>query len=599
MIYEDNKSLRRNMKDVLYILLISFAILLIYSKSVSYPFLAYWDDNFYILNNKHLSLSFSNILFWFKTPYYCMYIPITMISYMIDYFFGGMNPVPYHVQNILWHIIASIFVYKIFRYFAIMPWLAFSITLLFAIHPQRVESVVWLSERKDVLCSAFYFMGLFFYLKNYNNKNFWLPLIFFILALLSKPMAVSLPLIFVLFEFHRSKNINPLFYIKKFWLFFLIAIATVPIAIFSQEGAIDSVSPFYLRCYTFSYNLIWYIKQTFIPYNISVVYPKISFYDTAFTILAVYIIFIYILLKIFIINKDFFLYTLVPLLLAYFFSLLPVGGLLLLGAIDHADRYSYIPSVFILLSIGLVLNYLAYQKDFNTVGHKRIFNCRHLKVLFGTMLIVFILFLASINIEYQSIWQSSKQIFEYSSDLTPSNPAALEALGDIELENKNYGHVIEIADKLLTLNEGSNISERTKISNTFAAIYFKAKALFYLGKRDEALRLFLSIEPYANKDSLPTEDRYFSMLAIMANCYFIDGNIELSEHYLNKILSNNTMSDYNRHYYTALKEFYLGHYTKALSFFELCKEEEPNNLNVLNNIKMCEQIIIQASPVKR
>ncbi|MCF7889445.1 MAG: hypothetical protein K9L78_04920, partial [Victivallales bacterium] len=89
---------------------------------------------------------------------------------MFDYNIWGFYSFGYHLQNIFWFIAASIAFYQILNLFRIKPVIAFLLTLIFAVHPQRIESVVWLSERKDVVCTAFYFWCIFFYIKN-TKKN--------------------------------------------------------------------------------------------------------------------------------------------------------------------------------------------------------------------------------------------------------------------------------------------------------------------------------------------------------------------------------------------------------------------------------------------
>ena len=126
------------------------------------------------------------------------YIPFTMFSYMLDYNIWGLNSFFYHFQNIFWHILTTLALFNIFRKFNISLLISFLICLIFSCHPQRVESVVWISERKDVLCAAFYFWSIYFYINSKRKTSF----ILFICAMLSKPMAISLPLILFLYEYY-------------------------------------------------------------------------------------------------------------------------------------------------------------------------------------------------------------------------------------------------------------------------------------------------------------------------------------------------------------------------------------------------------------
>ena len=186
------------------ILLVCF----IYSYSWKFEIFDDWDDHVYILNNRYLSMSWSNILYWFTHDCVGVYLPITMLSYMVDYSIWGFNSFGYHLQNIFWHIVTVLAVYNCFRLFKIKSWIVFFLCLIFAVHPQRVETVVWLSERKDVLCAAFYFLSIYFYIRNKNKRFSIIAYLFFILSILSKPMAVSLPIVLLLYEFYRGSVIS-------------------------------------------------------------------------------------------------------------------------------------------------------------------------------------------------------------------------------------------------------------------------------------------------------------------------------------------------------------------------------------------------------
>ena len=191
-----------NKKDIIYSVCLAVIVFAVFSISIHYQFLESFDDNGHVLHNRYLTFSFTSITYWLTHACVGCYMPLTMLSYIFDYSLWGLNSFGFHLQNIFWHIVATIAIYSCFRLFKIKSWIAFFLCLIFAVHPQRVESVVWISERKDVLCAAFYFLSIFFYIKNNNKKFNITAFILFILAILSKPMAISLPVVLVLYEFY-------------------------------------------------------------------------------------------------------------------------------------------------------------------------------------------------------------------------------------------------------------------------------------------------------------------------------------------------------------------------------------------------------------
>ena len=333
-----------------------------------------------------------------------------MLSYMLDHTLWGLNSFGYHLQNIFWHIVATLAIYNCFRLFNIKSWIAFFICLIFAVHPQRVESVVWLSERKDVLCAAFYFLSIYFYIKNYDKKFSFAAFAFFLLSILSKSMAISLPVILLLYEFYRQRNFNLKHYFSKLWPYFLISIIFIPITIAAQGETIHSSRNLltFDRFYSILYNGYWYIKQTISPSELNPIYPLTHpFYYVTEIILFYFGALVFTIIAFFK-SKKLFIYKILPLILAYIAVLLPIIGLIRLGSIDHADRYSYIPSVLIWFSLGLVLSISQNAKDRQLVSKKQ-----HLFKVNFTLIILFFYtcFLIVSNYQYQKVWKNEHSLF--------------------------------------------------------------------------------------------------------------------------------------------------------------------------------------------
>jgi hypothetical protein len=194
------------------------AVLLLFCQSVNYQFYQQMDDYIYVVGNKHLALNCSNFIFWFQNSCMDLYTPLPMISYMFDHAIWDNNVLGYHLQNMFWHMLAVITVYLLLVRLGLSFRTACFFAFIFAIHPQRIESVVWISERKDVMCGTFYFLCLLTWLKSLDNGrifNVW-TLLFMVAAVLSKPIGVTLPAVMCCIFIYRDQNFIILFK-KKVW----------------------------------------------------------------------------------------------------------------------------------------------------------------------------------------------------------------------------------------------------------------------------------------------------------------------------------------------------------------------------------------------
>lgn len=168
-----------------------------------------WDDDHYVTMNPLLrDLSIGGVSNLFTGFYICNYHPLTLLSYMGEYAVVGLEPWLYHLDNLLLHIGASVLAFYLARNWLRSDLGAFITALLFLIHPLRVESVAWVSDRKDVLCGVFYLGALLAYTRHLGSpgdptptrkghRAYALALVLFVLALLSKVMAVTLPAVLV------------------------------------------------------------------------------------------------------------------------------------------------------------------------------------------------------------------------------------------------------------------------------------------------------------------------------------------------------------------------------------------------------------------
>lgn len=185
-------------------------ILLLFSNSLGREFI--WDDAALIQQN-YLIHDLGNLPQLFTRDFWAfaqgegkghdLYRPLISLSYLVDLRLWGNRPPYYHLANLLFHILSSVLVYFILRAILDKEWPAWLGALLFTIHPIHTESVTWISGRTDVICGFFFFLALFLYLGG-RQRGGWTysmgSLVAFSLALLSKEMAITLPLVIALYN---------------------------------------------------------------------------------------------------------------------------------------------------------------------------------------------------------------------------------------------------------------------------------------------------------------------------------------------------------------------------------------------------------------
>jgi protein O-mannosyl-transferase len=581
-----------------FLILIIFAV---FFMSIHFPFLKGFDDNVYILYNKHLDFSSVNITYWFTHSYIGSYIPLSMISYMCDYSLWGLNSFGYHLQNIFWHIVAAIAIYKCFSLFNIKPWIAFLLCLIFAIHPQRVESVVWISERKDVLCTAFYFLSIYFYIKNYDKKKSVAALVFFIFSMLSKPMAVSLPIILLLYEFYKNNKVKSLetvdyrlkektgksqapcgykCYLSKLWPYFLILLILIPVSIIAHTnvGAAHSFNQIlsFQRLYTVSYNIYWYFAQTVLPIDLNPVYPYQIYFTSLIELILFYTASIFIIIIILKKNWKFFVYKMLPLLFAFLVSLLPVVGIIRLGSIDHADRYSYIPSVFIWFSIGLVLTQMLYKNDYVCTKFKSTFF--HNKKFIFLILSFYSIILVVLNCLYQKNWKNNYSLFSHAANYPLANISVLISLADAELQKGNYWEVLSLAEKL-----------KQKNNNSSMAAFFEASVMYNLDKK-AAIKPLLKVKHVFKIQSGKNLDRnlrYIRIMIMLVHSYDSIGEKQKTVECINELLKYEEISSFAKYSLKGLKAECENNLKKAIYYYKRTLDIDSGDIEVKNKIEEC------------
>jgi len=331
-----------------------------------------WDDPAYVYQNlhiRHLELR------WIFTGIVASnYHPLTLLSHTIDYALFGADPMGHHLTSLILHGLNSALVFLLAKRLfnkgfwhggALLP--AFMAALLFAVHPLHVESVVWVSERKDVLSAFFFLLSILFYLryteKGHVKKFYVLTLITFILALLSKPMAVTLPVVLLILDYYPLDRLckGRIIIMEKI-PFFALSIASAIVTLWAQStgGAVTRMVsyPLYIRILVAVRGYFFYSYKLLFPVSLAPYYPLpmgLGLTNPFFIVALVFFITVTIFC--------FFLAmggkrALFAIWLYYLVTLAPVIGIVQVGSQAAADRYSYLPTVGCLMLAGALFGFL-------------------------------------------------------------------------------------------------------------------------------------------------------------------------------------------------------------------------------------------------
>ncbi len=241
-----------------------------------------WDDGVYILSNETTQWkSDAPLKEMFTEPIVAgdNYLPLTWLSFGIDYLMGGLDAAPYHRMNLLLHLLNTFLVFLFCYRLTAKNWLIAAVTsLLFGVHPMHVESVAWIAERKDVLYTFFFMGGMLTYLRyRANQQMMWLVATFVLglASLLSKPAAVVFPIALWLVDLYQGRKWDARMFVEKIpFLALSVVIGIVTIKIQSQSAISQPDAYSMVQRISFAgYGFMMYIAKLFVPINLSALYP--------------------------------------------------------------------------------------------------------------------------------------------------------------------------------------------------------------------------------------------------------------------------------------------------------------------------------------
>ncbi|MFH1824057.1 MAG: tetratricopeptide repeat protein [Candidatus Firestonebacteria bacterium] len=414
------------------------------------------DDDGYVIKNPDIrELSINNIKKIFSSFYLGNYHPLTLLSYSTEYYLFKLNPTVYHLTNLVFHLFNVLLVFWLIFLICDNVFVSFIVSLLFGIHPLHVESVAWIAERKDVLYSFFFFIGLIcyvFYLKKNNIKYYFLSLFVFILSLLSKGMAITFPLLILLLDYFFSRKFSKKILLEKI-PFFLISIIFSLIGIFAQYSdklvRAEYEHTLLNSLIVSSYGLGFYLFKFIFPIKLSCFYQ----YPSLSGMLPFIFIFLIIAILIIILSRK--SKKVVFGSLFFIISILPVLQILPLGAAVPADRYTYIPFIGLFYILGESFYYVYLKK----------------RGIVKILLLVIFIILSFLTYQRCKVWKDSLTLWKDVLVKYPNSAKAFNSLGIAYNEVKKYDNAI------LCFNNA------VKIKSDYLEVY-NNRGIAYFNKRD-------------------------------------------------------------------------------------------------------------------
>src|SRR5437870_2614993 len=416
-----------------------------------------WDDHENFRDNPHYRGLAWTQLRWMWTTHRGHYIPLTWMTLGLDYLLWGMNPLGYHLTSLLLHAAnAVVFFFLVSRLLTLalpspserghaVPVAAGFAALVFAIHPLRVESVVWVTERRDVLSGLFYLVTILVYLRACEGEErgrrwYSLAVATFVLALLSKSMVVNLPIVLLILDVYPLRRLGGAIgwwseparrvYVEKI-PFVLLAAGASAIAVMAQSSVHAAASLAQLslpgRLVVSAYGLSFYLGKTGVPVNLSPLYELSSTVDPwATPFILSYGVVVAITAIVLALRRP------VPGLpaawVAYVVVLLPVLGILQSGPQIAADRYTYLAGLgwASLAGAGLLSTWRRWPPF----------------VLTG-LAVVLLSGLGTLTWNQVEVWHDSEKLWTHALAIDPKTSMAQFGLGRVRADQGKPAEAIE------------------------------------------------------------------------------------------------------------------------------------------------------------
>jgi tetratricopeptide (TPR) repeat protein len=427
------------------------------------------DDDLYVTDNVYVSkgLTFHSIFWALTSVYRGHWHPITWLSHMFDYDLYGLNSSGHHLTNLIFHIANALLLFILFHRMTSAPWRSGFLAALFALHPLHVESVAWVAERKDVLSAFFWMLAIWayvYYVEKPKLNRYLFVVLCFLLALMSKPVAVTLPFALLLLDFwplrrlrlgiidnglnpsiskfmnavHRRVVFSRLV-LEKIPLFLLAAVLSlVTVLAHRGSGAVSSIGGVSLeaRIGNALVSYVKYIEKMIWPDRLAVLYPHpiiLPLWKVAGAVLMLAMISVLVILA----GRKRPYYIMGW--LWYLGTLLPTIGLVQAGVQGMADRFTYIPMIGLFIMVVYGISDIVRE-----------WRCSKVVLTISGAVWLLILMVSTVN--QVQLWRNSVTLFNHTLKVTVNNSLIENNLGvTLARQGKDYDAAVHYK-KALEIN---------------------------------------------------------------------------------------------------------------------------------------------------
>ncbi len=442
-------------------LLVCLALVLvnaaIYSQVRNFDFVNY-DDGPHVYDNLPIQRGVDpdSVEWAFSSVLISNYIPVTTLSYLFDFHVSGLDPGAYHLTNLLFHALNSVLLFLVMFRLTSALWPSALVAALFAVHPLHVESVAWISARKDVVSTFFWLLTLWVYAA-YARKPRVLPYLsaiaLFALGLLAKPMLVTLPFVLLLIDYWPLNRFgddteapNPT--LRGHWglllekaPFFVLTIAVSVLTFIVQRSAdaVPGVEVFGIltRIYNAIVSYGVYIGKSVWPSDLIPFYPHPGAGIPLLSVLLS-IMFLAALTTLCIRLRHKSPYLIVG-WLWFLGTLVPVIGIVQVGGQAMADRYTYVPLVGLFMMAAWAAKDIAASRP-------------ALRIPMAVSGAAIVSAFSILSWQQARHWENSIALFEHTLRLSPQNSTALANLGEAYLSDGRAEEAIGPIEAALAQN---------------------------------------------------------------------------------------------------------------------------------------------------
>jgi Tfp pilus assembly protein PilF len=421
-----------------------------------------YDDPDYFTSNPHVlnGLTPTSVTWAFTTSYAANWHPLTWLSLMLDAELFGQGPAGPHLTNLLFHAANTVLLFLLFRCLTGAVWRSAFVAALFALHPLHVESVAWVAERKDVLSAFFGMLSLFGYaryveqskVQNPKSKvSYGFSLFFFALALMSKPMLVTLPFVMLLLDWwplgrvtgeknpvSQLSTLNHLLFEK--WPFFLLSAVSCIVTFIAQQkgGAVIALVKISTTCRIENVFISYarYLGKTLYPMDLATPYPYFKKYWLLWQVGLAILLFASLCIIALRLGRKF---PFVPTGWFWFVGMMvPVIGLIQVGSQPMADRYTYMPLIGLFVVFAWGAGELCAR-------------WRPLKQAIGVIAIIILAVSALRTHDQVRYWKNSEALFRHAIAVTKNNYPAYDFLGIYFVRHGQMAEAIDCYLKFLKI----------------------------------------------------------------------------------------------------------------------------------------------------